>query len=901
MLENLVNVSRQDLLDMEAANTMVVTVNNRMAIQLKKALIEVNRSHAKVFELPQVQPWPHFLDFLTERVVFATGEVPAAKQLSHFAALLYWEKVLEEQQLSTLNLTKLARVLADAHSLQEEWAIAVDGAEETPEYSEYKHIKRLYLQRLVQREVIDGTLRDQWLLDRLQQSIPLKSSAAFAKNIVLLGFRELSPIQSALLSACQDLGATLYSLEVEPGIAANLEVFSAHSRREELEAAVDWAKAKLTAQPQGRFAIIDPMLQTETNTVRRYLHERIQEAGLKTDLLYNVAIGRALSDWPIVRSSLAWLGLFITLEQHNRIATQDLGESLLLAQETLLSAWADSFNALDLKLREANKISYRKTTVQQFFNDISDEFSNLIKTAFEIFCDSKSLRLNQWLQKFKTFFELFKFPGLKKLSSVQYQVCNAFDQALKNASALSPVLDPMSATEAFHLLDRLCRQQIFQPQRAATARLDVLGILEAEGAQWDAVWILSMQDDVLPTVPKPNPLIPKVALQRAGAPRSDHQREFLWAEAMLKSLLETASEVTISWHAFSGEMPTKASPLIAQYLPEDQWSSLDMLAAATPAESAAFETVTVAEIESLSDDFGPAVDGLLSGGTRLIDLQAINPQWAFAVYRLHMREFHSYPRYELDRMQRGSFIHAALERFWQDVREQSILKAMDEAELRAKITEVVNACARSELLFDSQALLALEKEYAKNQLFHFLTLEQQRELSFSVEEVEKNVEITLSRIRLRVKVDRIDYLENNSFLYLDYKTGNLPNYKKNWYRERPIDLQLPLYAAYGNHTVSDIGGVGFAGLKPGKMMGFAGVGLVNWSTQGRSSGVEEKQAHEFQSLLSEWRGKLTTLADEIANGYAANRYEDKKDMSYCEVLPFLRLEQVVEEEEWEDE
>ena len=82
-------------------------------------------------------------------------------------------------------------------------------------------------------------------------------------------------------------------------------------------------------------------MQTEVDTVRRYLHEQIQESGLKTDLLYNVAIGRALSDWSIVRSALAWLGLFIKLEQNNRIATHVLGESLLLAQEGLMSNYAD--------------------------------------------------------------------------------------------------------------------------------------------------------------------------------------------------------------------------------------------------------------------------------------------------------------------------------------------------------------------------------------------------------------------------------------------------------------------------------------------------------------------------------------------------------------------------------
>ena len=910
MLDSLEIISRQQLLDFPATDTMVVTVNNRMAIHLKKELIAAKRHDAKVFQLAQVQPWNLFLEFLYERLIFTAGKVPAAKQLTPFASLLYWEAVLEEQHLNTLNLTKLAKVLSDAYTLQVEWGVQVEALEETPEYIEYKKIKAHYLQRLQERDAIDGPLKNQWLLEQLQQHAVNASSNTdsstdttqrlqknIAKKIVLLGFRELSAIQVDLLNTCQALGAELYILESELEEVAKLQVIRTQSRAEELEVAVNWAKQMLQKHPRGRFAIIDPMLQTELNTVRRYLHERIQDGGLNADLLYNVAIGRPLSDWSIVRSALAWLKLFIKLSASKRMPTQEIGESLLLAQEALVSTWADQLSAVDLALRQNNKVSYSKHQVKQFLYDISDEFSELTERAFALFADDeKYLRLNRWLQKFKAFFELFAFPGIKKLSSAQYQVCGAFEQALKNAVPLSQALDHMTASDAYYLFERVCKQQIFQPQRAPTARLDVLGMLEAEGAKWDAVWILSMQGDVLPTVPKPNPLLPKSALLRVDAPRTDHKREFLWAEAMLKSLLKTAPDITISWHAFAGEMPTKASPLIHQHLAEEKWAKVEDLDEVNQAATES-QQATPAALEFLRDDYGPPVpaDGLLSGGSRLIDLQAINPQWAFAVYRLHMRAFEPYPRYELDRMQRGSFIHASLESFWRDVRDQATLNAMSDSELEAKIAEVVDASARSELLFDSATLLALEKDFAKSQLFHFLKLEQQRELAFTVADIEKNAEITLSKIKIRVKIDRVDFLENDSYLYLDYKTGNLPNYKQNWYRERPIDLQLPLYAAYGEHPINEVGGVGFGGLKP-KQMGFAGIGLANWSYPGRS-GVELKEEAEFEQQLSHWKGVLMGLADEIARGYAVNRYVSQKDMQYCEVLPFLRLDQVFDEEE----
>lgn len=56
---------------------------------------------------------------------------------------------------------------------------------------------------------------------------------------------------------------------------------------------------------------------------------------------------------------LAWLKLLITLIKQDRINTDDLGQSLLLGQEALLSKWADALSARDHKLRTKNRVSYK--------------------------------------------------------------------------------------------------------------------------------------------------------------------------------------------------------------------------------------------------------------------------------------------------------------------------------------------------------------------------------------------------------------------------------------------------------------------------------------------------------------------------------------------------------------
>jgi len=111
----------------------------------------------------------------------------------------------------------------------------------------------------------------------------------------------------------------------------------------------------------------------------------------------------------------------------------------------------------------------------------------------------------------------------------------------------------LDASQAVSLLADLAADTLFQPQRDPGARLDVLGLLEAEGGRWDGVWVLGLSDEVLPATPKPNPLLPLAVLRRAGAPRATPERERQWAQELFASLCRCAPQVVFSHPQFDGE------------------------------------------------------------------------------------------------------------------------------------------------------------------------------------------------------------------------------------------------------------------------------------------------------------------------------------------------------------
>ena len=134
------------------------------------------------------------------------------------------------------------------------------------------------------------------------------------------------------------------------------------------------------------------------------------------------------------------------------------------------------------------------------------------------------------------------FPGEAALDSVAYQVMGALGEALGSFSALAPAAGKLGGQAAVRLLESVARTAAFQPQRDPSARLDVLGLLEAEGGYWDGVWVLGLTDDVLPASPKPirccrwrccarrarratpnaNANGPKACMRRCAAARRDH-------------------------------------------------------------------------------------------------------------------------------------------------------------------------------------------------------------------------------------------------------------------------------------------------------------------------------------------------------------------------------------------
>ena len=137
---------------------------------------------------------------------------------------------------------------------------------------------------------------------------------------------------------------------------------------------------------------------------------------------------------------------------------------------------------------------------------------------------------------------------------------------------------------------------------------------------------------------------------------------------------------------------------------------------------------------------------------------------------------------------------------------------------------------------------------------------------FSVALVEEPHTIDIGGLRLSLRIDRIDEVDDpdgrRGNLLIDFKTGQVSIYR--WLGARPEDPQLPLYALASKQSVD---GVAFAQVRLGESR-LTGV-VDSTAVAGRFTSAEQFAGKSFDELLVDWRTTLTSLAEQFQAGFAA--------------------------------
>ena len=187
-----------------------------------------------------------------------------------------------------------------------------------------------------------------------------------------------------------------------------------------------------------------------------------------------------------------------------------------------------------------------------------------------------------------------------------------------------------------------------------------------------------------------------------------------------------------------------------------------------------------------------------------------------------------------------------------------------------EVDNVIASLSQTQKLF-----VDVESGRLKRLALDWLTVEKNHREAFSVMALELPMTFSIGGLDFNLKIDRVDELEDGTLLVIDYKTGQ--SSKSLWLDNRLQDPQVPVYCfALGNRVAAlcfaNTKNLNFDGISKSDV-GVKGISQVETSNRGKLNHYEN-----WHQLHQHWDRAISTLVDEIKNGYASVSPES---LNYC--------------------
>ncbi|MBL4622201.1 MAG: PD-(D/E)XK nuclease family protein [Immundisolibacteraceae bacterium] len=883
-----------------------VTSSARLAQSLLRQYADYQHGNGLVvWQTPDVLPYEAWLQRCWQQAQ-DEGFATADRLLSDAEERLLWQRLIGEKAPGLLDIQQTAQSARQAWQLLQQWRISsreLDGPV-SADVSAFQGWAQQYATLLR-----DNRWREQagWSADLANPELLQQLMSFWAGNggesavaqFCFAGFDRFTPVQRALHQTLQQLGCDLLiprwsddddGFEQQSGESTAIVCRTATDDQQELLAAAVWARQRLAEFPGQRLAIVIADLMQRRKqidaTFQRIFHPRQlvgAEAATSTD--YAIAIGEPLAEYRLVSDALQLLNLLSWKIPLERLT------------DVLLSPFIggpdsrDQRAELDLALRELNKLQLGPGEPQNLIG--SGKYRGIRKVdlptlagrfeASHALLQTASGRKvpSGWTKLFVEQLQLWGWPGGQPLSSDLYQTLSAWQDLLAQFAGMDRIAGELDLAAALRLLKQLAGQRRFQPLNS-DATVQLLSNIEPWPAQFDAIWVVGLDDRQFPSPQNSNPFLPLPLQRQFDMPGSSPAWSLRAARGEIAGWQVSGAELMISYSR-GGEAGERSPTALLD------WSNSELitLEKVSPAELifAAGQATPgqQSSLEYYADAVGLALPEQVTakGGAGLFQDQAECPFKAYVRKRLRTSEPNE-PTPGLDAMQRGSLMHQALEYFWRDLGNSEALRALNDEQREQKVVKAVSAAVADGVkeysALGSGVDQRLEQQRLQTLLQRWIVEELKRE-PFTVEGFEQQVEVTVAGLSVRGRIDRVDKLADGRQVVIDYKSGEVS--RNQWFDRRLVAPQLPLYQRQFDQPA----GIAVAQLKPGKL-GFVEAGEGGLSPNKRKNSSDEPAWSELRQI---WSDQLDGLAGEFLRGEAGVTPHKETVCRYCELQLVCRI------------
>jgi len=702
-------------------------------------------------------------------------------------------------------------------------------------------------------------------------------------GIAFYGFDFQPPIQQQLFDALKTTHPGV--VQTTPADRNNrCRLFTAADFQHEIRMAARWARYCIEQAPGDRIGIIVPdpgRCRDEVESIfnRQFAAETFF-ASSATQPPFTIARGRPLAEYPLIDTAMRVLSLL-----RQEISLEHLGGLLLSPYLGGYEEESARRALLDARIRRQGEQIFEPKRLLSLLGKWRTEYGGVrlcvqLQALLERIQQlPRQLDAGHWVVEFMNCLQLPGWPGDRPLDSDEHQTLSAWKQALDTFVSLDRVLPGMDAQAALSRLASILADTGFQPE-AAGVPIHIMGPEGAAGEAFDRLWICGLDDQNWPPPAAPLAFVPITVQRQACIPRATAATQLATAAELLDGLVRSAADVVLSHAEADRDQVLRPSPLLAA-IAAAPWApepGMDV-------EEYYGQLTGIAVTERFTDIQGPppATGQAHSGGSSLFRDQAQCPFRAFARHRLGADTLESVD-IGLDARERGALVHRVLQTIWNRLGSHAALRDTDAQDLREQIGEAVEAAIREVEQHQPATLSGRFRELEARRLVKLAEIWLQLELGrapFTVLATEESVETRFSGLDLRMRLDRLDRLEDGRLIIIDYKTGRFS--PADWEGERPADPQLPLYAVTAD---GDIAALVFAGITPGDMR-FAGLEREEGLLPGNGVRLEP----DWPGHVRGWRGALEQLGAEYLDGRAVVMPRDAQSCRYCDLHAFCRIDE----------
>jgi len=867
-----------------AAGATVVTPNQRLAQALAREFDAEQAAQGRsAWESADILPYSAFVQRCYEDALYSELASGLPILLTPAQEQALWEDIIRRSDAGAalLAIPETAALAADAWKTAHAWSLidSLRSDQLNEDAIAFRDWCAAYSLRCERDGHTDAALLPHLVAARVQGKEICKP-----KLLVVYGFDIRTPQQQVLFDALQAAGTQVVA-SVPEGREASVLRLACVDARDEISRAASWARARVEADPKARIGIVVPDLAERRKALIRTFRTVMAPASMlpgasEQPLPFNVSLGQALADYPLVQAACLILELAGREIEFGRA-------SLLLRSPFIAAGEAEAAGRarLDLELRRRAEPAISLDRLVHTLDAAgagaySPELAQRLRKLAEFRkSDLFAARApSQWARAITAALQLMGFPDKgRSLDSAEYQTLKKWHEVVAGFALLDRVSAKMGYAEAIGRLRRLAAETLFQSE-APDAPVQVLGVLESAGIEFDHLWVMGLTDEAWPIHPRPNPFLPLEAQRKASVPEASIDATLALDAAITRGWCAAAREVVLSHPQAEGERKLLPSPLLRE-LPQG--------AVALPAYPRHRDLIhATANIEAIEDAVAPplAAGAALTGGTSVISDQSACPFRAFALHRLEA-ESPVAPHAGLDAMERGILVHRVLASAWDRLKTKTNLDAIGAGELEVMLAQAADE-AVNRVKRDRPATLAGRfAEVEKGRLARLARawLEMEREArgdDFTVAAVEDKRSLVIGPLTLRGKLDRVDELEDGRRIVIDYKSS--AESASAWSGERPDAPQLPLYLVA---TEPDAVAIAFAQVKAGEMK-FAALAADETLLPVRKSLPDIG----WDAQVGEWRRVLARLATQFAAGEAAVQPKNpRKTCRNCDLQPLCRI------------